>query len=98
MVDAIAIAGLAWPIAHDASRKCLSDLDHGRVVKKRQRLERGVGAQPSRASLHASGRIEGRQERKRRGSPEERIDAPSKSIWAAFRRPLAPHLAQAHDS
>ena len=52
----------------------LGDLDHGRVVEQRQRLERRVRPEPARAGLHAAGRVEGRQERERRGPPEEGVE------------------------
>ena len=72
------------------------DLDEGRVVEQRQGLERRVGPEPPRAGLHAAGRIEGRQERVRRGPPEERVEPAAIAVRAGIGLPRALHLTQVH--
>ena len=73
------------PLAQDPSGQALGDLDEGRVVEQRQRLERRVGSEPARAGLHAAGRVEGRQERMRRGPPEERVEPAAIAVRARCR-------------
>ena len=72
VLEPIAVGRGVGPLGQDPGGQPLGDLDQGRVVEQRQRLERRVGSQPPRAGLHAAGRVEGRQERMRRRPPEDR--------------------------
>ena len=67
MLEPLAIASPGRADRQDRAARPSGDLEERRVVEQGQRLERRVGPQPPRAGLHAAGRVEGRQERVRRG-------------------------------
>ncbi len=98
MPDPLAIGRRLGSILEDPGREPASDLDKRRVVEQGQRLERGVGSQPTRAGLHAARRVEGRQERVRSGPPEEGIEPAPVTVRAGIGPPGAFHLAEVHDA
>ena len=98
MAEPFLVARGAGPLAEDPGGQALGKLEARRVVQERQSLERGVGTEAARTSLHAAWSVKRGQKWMRCRPPEVCIKPAAITVGARIGLPWPLHLTQGHDA